>query len=137
MESLARKRLPSRAIRKADTFRILPQLEIRPFKFSAVIAGAGIVCYDSAHYTSDVPAIDTVYTGRAPWMCDASDTRDRKGSPIRHMQNVRSPVLILHGEKDPRCPVGQAVAFHRGLKARGKECEMVIYTREGHGFLVI
>ena len=47
----------------------------------------------------------------------------------------RIPVLILHGEKDERVPVSQAVAFHRGAMALGwAGVQMVVYPREGHLF---
>ena len=49
------------------------------------------------------------------------------------MQNISTPVLILHGEEDARVPVGQALGFHQGMLARGRTCEMVLYPREGHG----
>jgi len=53
---------------------------------------------------------------------------------------VSTAVLILHGEKDERVPIGQAIGLYRGLQRkaseRGKEgTVLVIYPREPHGFL--
>jgi dipeptidyl aminopeptidase/acylaminoacyl peptidase len=56
-----------------------------------------------------------------------------KRSPVTHMKNARTPTLILHGEKDPVDPLGQAQQLHRGLKHYGVTCEFVIYPRAGHG----
>lgn len=48
---------------------------------------------------------------------------------------ARTPTLILQGEDDQRCPVGQSEALFCALK-RGANppCELVIYPGEGHGF---
>jgi dipeptidyl aminopeptidase/acylaminoacyl peptidase len=43
--------------------------------------------------------------------------------------------LLLHGERDECCPVGQALEFARGLRRRGVTHQCVIYPREGHGFV--
>ncbi len=104
------------------------------FHFAAAIAGAGVSDWDTMALTSDVPTYEARLTGSAPWMTKVSKTHGRKGSPLYHMQDINTPYLILHGEKDQRVPIEQAIGFHRGLRARGKECEMVIYPREGHGF---
>lgn len=48
------------------------------------------------------------------------------------MWDIKTPVLILHGEEDERVPVAQDVGFHRGMLAKKRECEMVTYPREGH-----
>ena len=69
--------------------------------------------------------------GSAHWTPDAKPRND----PIRFVKDVETPVLILHGEKDKRVPVGQAIGFMRGLRREGKfpkRSEMVIYPREGH-----
>lgn len=103
------------------------------FHFAAAIAGAGVSDWDTMALTSDIPTYEARLAGNAPWMNTVNETNGRKGSPIYHMQDINTPFLILHGEKDQRVPVEQAIGFHRGLRARGKECEMVIYPREGHG----
>jgi dipeptidyl aminopeptidase/acylaminoacyl peptidase len=41
--------------------------------------------------------------------------------------------LILHGEKDARVPVSQAIGFHRALRENGTPVELVVYPREPHG----
>ena len=106
------------------------------FHFAASIAGAGICDWDTMAFTSNLPNYWTLLNGSAPWLCESKDTRGRKSSPIWHMQDIRTPFLIFHGQNDERTPVEQAMAFHRGLKARGKEVETVIYPREGHGWPV-
>jgi pimeloyl-ACP methyl ester carboxylesterase len=56
-------------------------------------------------------------------------------SPISFASKIRTPVLIVHGEDDTNVPVSQAIYFHRALSWYGAEHELVIYPREGHGFV--
>jgi dipeptidyl aminopeptidase/acylaminoacyl peptidase len=56
-------------------------------------------------------------------------------SPISFASKIRTPVLIVQGEDDTNVPVSQAIYFHRALSWYGAEHELVIYPREGHGFV--
>ncbi len=65
-------------------------------------------------------------------------TSERKTSPIHNVADVETAVLILHGERDERMPLGQAYGFYRGLKRcaapRGQDAvQLVVYPREPHG----
>jgi dipeptidyl aminopeptidase/acylaminoacyl peptidase len=53
-------------------------------------------------------------------------------SPIRYVQNVKTPTLIQHGLEDFRVPVAQRLLLYNALKARGVPVEMVLYPRSGH-----
>jgi dipeptidyl aminopeptidase/acylaminoacyl peptidase len=57
----------------------------------------------------------------------------RRPSPIEFVKNVRTPVLILHGESDPMIPLSQAREYFRALRHYGVPVELVVYPREGHG----
>ncbi|MGG3874333.1 S9 family peptidase [Brevibacillus laterosporus] len=41
-------------------------------------------------------------------------------SPLRYAQNVETPLLILHGERDYRCPIEQAEQFFTAIKQHKK-----------------
>ncbi len=64
--------------------------------------------------------------------------RDREflveASPITHIESLRAPLLILHGANDPRVPLSEAEQIAAEVRARGVECELVVYPDEGHGF---
>jgi dipeptidyl aminopeptidase/acylaminoacyl peptidase len=54
-------------------------------------------------------------------------------SPIHHIDSIRAPLFVLHGENDPRVPVGEA----RQIVAEASEHVPVrerIFEDEGHGF---
>jgi dipeptidyl aminopeptidase/acylaminoacyl peptidase len=54
-------------------------------------------------------------------------------SPITRVDDMRAPLMLVHGANDPRVPVGEARQLHALLQARGVECELLIYDDEGHG----
>lgn len=64
-------------------------------------------------------------------------TEDRefleRASPMRSVDKIVAPIFLVHGENDPRVPVGEARQLAAALNARGIPCELVIYPDEGHG----
>lgn len=82
--------------------------------------------------SSDAPWFETEVAGSAPWISTSEDRKSRHGSALWNMKNVKTPILILHGEEDKRVPLSQAVAFHRGCLHYGVPCEFVTYPREPH-----
>ncbi len=57
----------------------------------------------------------------------------RQISPISHIENVRAPVMVLHGANDPRDPVDESDQFVRGIRDAGGEVEYLRFPDEGHG----
>ena len=45
-----------------------------------------------------------------------------------------APLLVAHGENDPRVPVGEARQIEAELKRLGRPVETLIFPDEGHGF---
>lgn len=64
--------------------------------------------------------------------------KDRKiyeeDSPIKYVQNIRAPLLVLQGDNDPRVPKEETEQLEKILKKRGNAVEVVYYPDEGHGF---
>jgi dipeptidyl aminopeptidase/acylaminoacyl peptidase len=54
-------------------------------------------------------------------------------SPIHHIDDIRAPLLVVHGENDSRVPVGEARQVVEALQARGAAVESLIFENEGHG----
>jgi len=57
----------------------------------------------------------------------------RERSAITYVNRVKTPTLIVHGERDDCVPVNQAYAFYRALGEQNVPTELVVYPREGHG----
>lgn len=53
-------------------------------------------------------------------------------SPLKYAKNVETPLLILHSEKDFRCPIEQAEQLYITLKSMGKETEFVRFPDADH-----
>lgn len=53
-------------------------------------------------------------------------------SPLKYAENVETPLLILHSEKDFRCPIEQAEQLYITLKSLGKEVGFVRFPDSDH-----
>lgn len=65
------------------------------------------------------------YLGEAP---DAVAAQ----SPMAHIDQVRTPTLVIHSEQDWRCPVEQGQRWYVGLKRQGVPTELLLFPGEGH-----
>jgi dipeptidyl aminopeptidase/acylaminoacyl peptidase len=101
-------------------------------RFKAGIMGAGVSDWGMMIATSDIPAYETLMGGGNPYAGSGPHAFDAQ-SPISFVEQVRTPVLIVHGEKDERVPLSQGIFFHRGLRRYGVPTELVVYPREPHG----
>jgi dipeptidyl aminopeptidase/acylaminoacyl peptidase len=57
-------------------------------------------------------------------------------SPITHAHRVATPVLLMVGENDTRCPLQQVLNYADRLTELGKEFELDRFDA-GHGALVV
>ena len=108
------------------TFWVITQTD----RFKAAIGHAGISDWYSFHGQSDVPGLMEYGFGGMPWTARETYT---KYSPMSHVDRVKTPIMITHGEQDRRVPIAQAEQYYRALRKRGVEVVFVRYPREGHG----
>ncbi len=100
-------------------------------RFKAAMDGAGVTDLFSMATTTDIsPSFSQSYMG--PLQQNAA-IYDRE-SPVRYVVNCHTPVLILHGEADPRVPISQGEEFYNSLRFLNKDVQMVRYPREPHIF---
>jgi dipeptidyl aminopeptidase/acylaminoacyl peptidase len=55
-------------------------------------------------------------------------------SPLRHVATVRTPLLMLQGEADLRCPPADNEQFFIALRNLGRQVEYVLYPESFHTF---
>lgn len=55
-------------------------------------------------------------------------------SPITYVDQIRSPILLLHGDADLGVPTNQSLDLAERLARKGHPHEVQIYPGEGHGF---
>ena len=99
--------------------------------FRAAVAGAGISDWKSYYGENAIDTWMIPYFGASVYDDPAVYA---KVSAIDFIKNVKTPTLIVVGERDGECPAPQSYEFWRGLKAMGVKTEMVVYPNEGHGF---
>ncbi|MFO8060848.1 MAG: S9 family peptidase [Bacillota bacterium] len=100
-------------------------------RFAAAVIGAPVTNRHSFFGTSDIGYdFGEHQCGGTPWS-DPEKLLQR--SPLAHVQRVQTPVLLMHGEGDLRCPVSQSEEFYLALKYLGREAVMVRYPDEYHG----
>lgn len=54
-------------------------------------------------------------------------------SPLRNVDRVKTPTLVIHSEHDFRCPLEQGYQFFTALLDRGVESELLVFKGESHG----
>ena len=101
-------------------------------RFKAAVIGAPVTNMESFHGTSDIGMWFGPFEVGGPLV----ENREhfRRMSPITYVDQVTTPCLILHGEADDRCPIGQGEEFFIALRAQKKTAEMVRYPGGSHGF---
>lgn len=55
-----------------------------------------------------------------------------KISPLRYVDNIETPLLILHSEEDLRCPIEQAEQLYIALKHRRKTTKFIRFPKSNH-----
>ena len=107
-------------------------LTSRDIRFAAAVTGGVISDLTSMAGTSDAGHLLRVHElGVEPW---SDPARLAEMSPLTHIDRVRTPTLVLQGEADTRCPVGQAQQWHTALRERGVPARLVLYPEGSHMF---
>ena len=100
-------------------------------RFKAGMVGAAVTDLNSMATTTDIsPSFSDSYFGPLSGSFELYE----KHSPVRFVANCHTPVLVLHGEADPRVPLSQGQEFYHSLRFLNKEAVMVTYPREPHIF---
>ena len=55
-------------------------------------------------------------------------------SPLKLVDRLTVPVLVVHGDEDKQVPPKQSTLYAEALKKSGKDHEFHMYKGEGHGF---
>jgi acylaminoacyl-peptidase len=99
-------------------------------RFAAAVTQRSISNWQSFFGTSDIGYFFGEEEMEAlPWDDPA---KFAEKSPITHVTNVTTPLLIIHSEQDFRCPMEQAEQFYVALKRLRKEVELARFPDESH-----
>ena len=102
-------------------------------RFKAAVCGAPCFDLESMYGTSDI----SHEFGEFQWGGPPHASREwyATHSPSQFAHNTRTPTLIIHGEADNRCPIGQGEQMFVALKKAGCEVEFARYPGGSHLFL--
>jgi dipeptidyl aminopeptidase/acylaminoacyl peptidase len=108
-------------------------LTSRDRRFAAAVAGGAVTDLTSMSGTSD----SGHELSHWEWGSFSPASRDFTASdPIARVTEVTTPTLLLHGESDIRCPVGQAEQWHVALRELGTDTQLVRYPGASHLFIL-
>jgi dipeptidyl aminopeptidase/acylaminoacyl peptidase len=100
-------------------------------RFKAAIAGAGISDWESYYGENSIDQWMVPFFGATVY----DDPKVyAKSSAINYIKNVKTPTLVVVGDRDGECPAPQSYEFWHALRDLGVKTEMVIYQNEGHRF---
>jgi len=98
-------------------------------RFKAAVAGAGIVNWQSYYGQNRIDQWMLPFFGASVYDDPAVYA---KSSPITFIKNVKTPTLVLHGDRDSEVPTPQGYEFWHALKTLGVPTQLVVYENEGH-----
>src|SRR6266403_1952842 len=101
-------------------------------RFRAAVAGAGIANWQSYYGQNLIDQWMIPFFGASVYDDPAVY---EKSSPIRFIKNVKTPTLVIAGERDAECPLSQSYGFWHALKTLGVPTQLVVYPGEGHLFI--
>jgi dipeptidyl aminopeptidase/acylaminoacyl peptidase len=100
-------------------------------RFKAIVSHAGLWVLDQMFGTTDHPMF---------WRPQFGDPLTQpemyeKNSPHRHIERIRTPMLVIHGNKDYRVPVGEALRLWWDLSRHGAQAKFLYFPDENHWIL--
>jgi dipeptidyl aminopeptidase/acylaminoacyl peptidase len=99
-------------------------------RFKVASIGAPVVDLGFQNLTDDIEGFLPSYFKTDPWndwsLYDAH-------SPLRFVQNVKTPVMLQHCEGDQRVPISNGIMFYNALRRRNVPVRMLAMPRQGHG----
>ena len=101
-------------------------------RFHAAVAGAGLANWQSYYGQNSIDQWMLPFFGASVY--DDPEVYARS-SPINFIKNVKTPTLLLVGDRDGECPAPQSFEFWHALRAVGVPAQLVVYPGEGHHFV--
>lgn len=100
-------------------------------RFKAAVAGAGLSNWQSYYGTNNIDTWLIPYFGASVY--DDPKVYERS-SPMTFIKNVRTPTLIVSGDRDAEVPISQSYEYWNALRRLDVPTQFVVYPDEGHAF---
>ena len=106
---------------------------LRPDLYKSSVAYIGVFDLEMLYDEGDIRSIK--WGGKYLDKTLGTDPEKIKAmSPVLQAEKLEAPIIIVSGEDDQRAPVEHAYALAEALEQAGKEHELIIVSKEGHGF---
>jgi dipeptidyl aminopeptidase/acylaminoacyl peptidase len=100
-------------------------------RFKAIVSHAGLWMLDQMFGTTDHPMF-----WRPQFRDPLTDPEMYElNSPHLHIAQIRTPMLVIHGDKDYRVPISEALRLWWDLSSRGAEAKFLYFPDENHWIL--
>lgn len=99
-------------------------------RFKAAVTQRSISNWISFHGTSDIGFYFSKDQTDGHPLTDLEKLWEQ--SPIKYVDAMKTPLLIIHSDQDYRCPVEQGYQLFTMLKEKGVETKMVMFKGENH-----
>lgn len=106
--------------------------ETQTHRFAAAVAGAGLSDWLSYYGVNEIDEWMIPFFGASVYDDPAVYA---KSDPMHFVKNVKTPTLILVGDRDGEVPVEQSVEWWHALKDLHVPVKFVVYPNEGHVFV--
>ena len=100
-------------------------------RFRAAVAGAGISNWQSYYGENSIDTWMVPYFGGSVY---DDPVVYAKSSAITFIKQVKTPTLVVVGDRDGECPAPQSFEFWHALRDLHVPTQLVVYPNEGHGF---
>jgi dipeptidyl aminopeptidase/acylaminoacyl peptidase len=100
-------------------------------RFKAAVTQRGVYDLPTFYGEGNAWFLVPLYWGGYPWEEKVRAILNRD-SPLTYVQNIKTPLLIQHGDVDFRTGVIQSQLLYKSLKQLGRDVEYVRYPRATH-----
>lgn len=106
--------------------------ETQTQRFAAAVAGAGLSDWLSYYGLNDIDEWMIPFFGASVYDDPAVYA---KSDPMHFVKSVKTPTLILVGDRDGEVPMEQSVEWWHALSDLNVPAKLVVYPNEGHAFV--
>ncbi len=104
-------------------------------RFCCMIAHCGVFNLESAYGSTEELFFVNHDLGGPYWSSETVRQLYEKFSPHRYVSQWKTPLLVIHGEKDFRVPVTQGIEGFTAAQVRGVPSRFLYFPNEGHWVL--
>ena len=101
-------------------------------RFCCIATQRSISNWVTMYGISDIPPISNFEVCSADPYSEKGMAEMWEVSPLRYVQNAKTPTLIIHSEEDHRCPIAEGYQLYTALVYLRVPARMVVFHGENH-----